>query len=628
MKKLLLLIPLIVVFLPHIAFGACGSGYSFCRTVTVDHTQVPTTQTNFTVRVSTNHFVNSTNAGCTGSCTATTAGMNTTGSTLCVAVANEFSTDPAGATMSDSNGNSWHHLTTRNNINNGMEMVIWYAWDHGGTPLSVGAGQTFSLVGTSYPGISVSCYTGTQVSSDPFDVQNGAITSSGTTIQPGSITPSVDNEVVVTGSDELVANITSWSINSSYAIRSQFEYNGNINANVADITQGTAGATNPTWTSSNASASHTAVIASFKSNAVSVFGSLKTVANGGDVNNTTTFNGNTVPADVVFSSATDCSALMSWDIENYSASNGQMEAWVLVSSLSSSVNTTITMCYGKSAVTTYQGGSVGSAWDSNFKNIYHHNNDPTGTNPTLKDATTNGNNGTADQGAGTWSSADFIPLQIGNGWNYEGNNWDVDVNNSMNASYANTPMTWSFWANPNSLGSFGDIGNNYNSGSNTGFIITDSGGGTNPRIYLRNAGGSQYDSGTAYYAVGTSVYVTITYDNVNTVKMYKNGALTDTITGVGANALGNATTQDFKINNPSSWGGTAMHKVIDEYRIATTNRGADWITIEYNNQSYNPTFITVGSEQTGGGGASVSVPTFLIRGVQLLLRGVKLLIKG
>lgn len=209
-------------------------------------------------------FVVSSSAGCTGSCTATTSGIDTTGATLLVAAVNEYFADPTLANMSDSNGNTWHHLTMLDDsATSGMEFVIWYAYDHGGSALSVGSGHTFSYAGTSYAGLTVMAYSGTQTSSDPFDQQNKAGTAAGFTAQPGSITPTVDNELVVTYVQGLIAADETYSINSSYNKRQELFYNGNANMGGADIVQTTAGATNPTWTSDN-SPRHLALIASFK----------------------------------------------------------------------------------------------------------------------------------------------------------------------------------------------------------------------------------------------------------------------------------------------------------------------------------------------------------------------------
>ena len=61
---------------------------------------------------------------------------------------------------------------------------------------------------------------------------------------------------------------------------------------------------------------------------------LATAANSGNIQNTTTLNGLTVPADLVFTSDSLCQTKLNWEIASYTATTGQIEAWVQISSLS------------------------------------------------------------------------------------------------------------------------------------------------------------------------------------------------------------------------------------------------------------------------------------------------------
>jgi hypothetical protein len=98
-----------------------------------------------------------------------------------------------------------------------------------------------------------------------------------------------------------------------------------------------------------------------------------TAYNNGKVNNTITCGAESItcPADLIFTSDPVCHTLLSWEIQTYSASTGQVIAWVKVPTLSASVPTLIYACAGNAAITTYQGGSTGAAYDSNTKAVYH-----------------------------------------------------------------------------------------------------------------------------------------------------------------------------------------------------------------------------------------------------------------
>src|SRR5262249_52273317 len=59
---------------------------------------------------------------------------------------------------------------------------------------------------------------------------------------------------------------------------------------------------------------------------------------------------------------------MTYQMSNYVASTGEVEMWVLISSLPTS-NFTFYLCYGNSSLTT--DGSSASTWNSNFVGVWH-----------------------------------------------------------------------------------------------------------------------------------------------------------------------------------------------------------------------------------------------------------------
>src|SRR5665213_227051 len=111
--------------------------------------------------------------------------------------------------------------------------------------------------------------------------------------------------------------------------------------------------------------------------------SLATVANGGRAQNSSGY-------DIGFYSNANCSTgKLNWETEDYSATTGVARYWVLNTSLSSSVDTVFYMCYGDPSISSFQGGSTGSVWDSNYKGIWHV---PNGSSLTGNDSTSNANN--------------------------------------------------------------------------------------------------------------------------------------------------------------------------------------------------------------------------------------------
>jgi hypothetical protein len=87
-------------------------------------------------------------------------------------------------------------------------------------------------------------------------------------------------------------------------------------------------------------------------------------------------------------------------------------------------------------------------------------------------------------------------------------------------------------------------------------------------------------------------------------KMYINGAAQTLTASGGINSeTANATAYLAKWTG----GGIGFGGTIDELRISSGERGADWILAEYNNQNSPSTFYTVGSETPLGGGTPCSI---------------------
>jgi hypothetical protein len=162
-----------------------------------------------------------------------------------------------------------------------------------------------------------------------------------------------------------------------------------------------------------------------------------TTANGGQVWNTVScgVNSITCPADLVFTSDSACSKpLAGWEFESYTATTGQVIAWVLVPTLSVTADTLIFACAGNSAITTFQGGSAGSAFDSNTKVVYHF---PNGTTLSTNDSSSGGCNATPA------NSPTAVTGEIGGGVHFNGSNQDAEC---PSFSWTGTSaVTVSFW---------------------------------------------------------------------------------------------------------------------------------------------------------------------------------------
>lgn len=187
---------------------------------------------------------------------ATTVGATTTGANLITVFTSSYNLVGA-PTLTDSNSNTWTALTTFTST--GARVIIYYCFN----PI-VGASHTFTLTGTgTFSAVGAKAWSGS--TTGPFDQQNGNnFNSSATGIQPGSVTPSQNNELVVTCLGMEGSSPTP-TINSSFVGVEYVNYVGGSNFSLAfaSLIQTAAGAINPTWSFSSTN-NQAVAIATFK----------------------------------------------------------------------------------------------------------------------------------------------------------------------------------------------------------------------------------------------------------------------------------------------------------------------------------------------------------------------------
>lgn len=212
-------------WLPLVKAGSGGGGFSF-----VTHTFA-------------NSFANP----------VSTSAIDTTGATLIVVGIVQNNGFTAGS-VSDNKGNTYTGLFANVGGSSTFSQLFYC------TSPSVGAGHTFKCDNSSSfiaASISVQVWQG---GTGTFDVQNHN-TGFGTSLQTGSVTPSVNNSLIVTsinvdGSPSSITQPTSFTMSDSDVV--SVEPGG-----MAYFVQGTAAPINPTWTWASAGSTGTATIATF-----------------------------------------------------------------------------------------------------------------------------------------------------------------------------------------------------------------------------------------------------------------------------------------------------------------------------------------------------------------------------
>jgi hypothetical protein len=312
---------------------------------------------------------------------------------------------------------------------------------------------------------------------------------------------------------------------------------------------------------------------------------LKTVANGGLVQNTATQTGGgvsiTVPADVIFTSDSSCTTKLNWEFETYNSSTGNADIWVNLGTLSHTSDTHIWECYDNSSVTTWQ-GNVNATWDSNYKLVSHLAN---GTSLSGVNSTTGG------IGNGTVNSATAGIGQIDGGANFlASNSADIDYGTPNLKPY--TAFTASIWMKDSALA--GTIFTQWdNAGAFETFILDDLGGSGHLRTYV-DLGTNYTVNGTTNVADGKWHLIEMVWSSGdNTLRDYVDGSQQSSIATAGGNfGFTGGHLYIGAFDNGAFFTGSA-----DEARISNVARSADQILAEYNNQSATSTFYTVGSQQ-------------------------------
>lgn len=192
-------------------------------------------------------FVNSVTDGSTAGNGFTTGSMDTSGASLLVLVAASFHGASTHGTPSDSKSNAWTESLNAF-VTADTRCVIWYVENP-----TVGSGHTFTWTNgitppeaLGYAAIVAAAFAGTVTSG----VADGATSnaSTNTTIQPGSLTPSQNGDVIVAGLGFGATNTPSVDSGFSTPTGIGFSSGNHYGVSLAYLIQGTASAVNPTWT--------------------------------------------------------------------------------------------------------------------------------------------------------------------------------------------------------------------------------------------------------------------------------------------------------------------------------------------------------------------------------------------
>ena len=299
--------------------------------------------------------------------------------------------------------------------------------------------------------------------------------------------------------------------------------------------------------------------------------------------------------DILFTSS-DGTTKLDHEIESFNGTgNGALVAWVRMPTLSVTSNTTLNMYYGNSGASNQQNAT--GVWDSNFAGVWHLK-ETSGT--VIGDSTSNANTGTpTDDGEGNPTVTLDTAGQINGADGFDGD-LSSHINVSDNSSL-DLPTTGTLEAWINSYAFIVDDGiihkGDSEDFSDEAYSLQMSGVSNKVFLGIWSSSSNQSLEGLAVLEQLTWYHIAGAWD-ASGMYLYVNGVLdnstTQTLTVRNTTGGINIGTQ-VDLDTPLPFDG-----IIDEVRISSVARSADWIKTSYNNQSSPGTFYRVGIEQRPG----------------------------
>lgn len=288
---------------------------------------------------------------------------------------------------------------------------------------------------------------------------------------------------------------------------------------------------------------------------------LATTAHGGNVQSSSGY-------DLNFYADSGATTLLNWELESYDPTTGTIIAWVKIPTVSHTSDTVFYLFYDDATISSFQGGSHGAAWNSNYLGVYHLGN---GTTLDLTDSTAN--NATLVNTGGTATAG-----QVGGGIAFDGSSFALATLSSP------TSFSLQCWATSSgSIGTPLSIGDAQSTDENAHIFQPGS-------IAVRYGmwGDNEIDISAG---IDWSVYSLFTYSLSGTSLIgYVNGSQVGTAT-VGAYS-GNGV---IALGTFANGAGNSLVGTVDEVRVTNIALNPSWIMTDYNNQS-SGSFVTLGSE--------------------------------
>jgi hypothetical protein len=285
--------------------------------------------------------------------------------------------------------------------------------------------------------------------------------------------------------------------------------------------------------------------------------------------------------DIAFVMCYDVINQLNHEIEQYDNTTGYLVAWVNVTNVLSTCNTSVYMYYGNSGCSSQE--NIPGTWDSNYVMVQHLNE----SSGTLYDSTSNDNDGT-NNGATFTSSA-----KIDGAYDFDSSEGDyisVSESSSLNITQEITISAWVKTASLEDKSKIVSKGKDKTYTLHASFDNDDQ-----PALSIWDGGDGQSVTSTYTITDNSWHYVAGTFSG-SQLEIFIDGTSNNTAGYIGDI---DTTADDLFIGADNNLGPKEFFNgIIDEVRISNTNRTAGWISTSYNTMHNTSTFISVGDEKT------------------------------
>ncbi|MFW9773840.1 MAG: DUF2341 domain-containing protein, partial [Candidatus Thorarchaeota archaeon] len=271
--------------------------------------------------------------------------------------------------------------------------------------------------------------------------------------------------------------------------------------------------------------------------------------------------------------------------QTFNGTHSKLVVWVRLPALSAILDTIIRMYYSNSTMSSRQNPE--GVWDDNYYAVYHMNQDPSISS--VLDSTSNNYDLTPGIG---FNSGDLVDGIIGKAIVFGGVNTEY-LELTSGFSYPTSSLSLEMWFRPQLFNYYQRYFTARWSYPDLRFRDTNT-----ITTRIRNTLGNVSSTESTYNGwIDKFYHFAMTWQggSVGRQKHYING--TQTRDDYDAEALGTSSSwSGFNIGSDTDHT-DAIGGMIEEFRITSSARSADWFQTEYNNQ-YDPnSFYTVGTEQ-------------------------------